>query len=385
MTASTRNKCSGDLAVDLVDASGLASLKDEWIRLFDEAEPDNVFLSFEWAEASCRHLGDRARPVIAIARCRERLVGVAPMMIAPVKPWGRQLKFLGLIDPDYGDFLASREDHERIIAALWRGLLREAGFDGVDLSGVCEDAGCLPATRTVLSEAGQLTDEVVAQYLFVELEGDFERYFKSRSKKTRQQINYYRNRLGREHVGINFWRRGSVDADTLCRMFDIHAARWRSKIGIGMFDHQHIRLFFLDLADSLSRRGWLDVAGVDCEGELIGFRFGIRLQGTLFDYITAFHPDYADYRLGSLLLEHVIRGCFDAGLRRFDFMIGSEPYKEKWATGRRDGRRLVCRLPGFAVRHALQDSAKSTRKCLKRIKDRSPLLQVLWRKAARLG
>lgn len=383
--ADRNNGDVGDLAVELVDASGLTGLKDEWTRLFDDAESDNPFLTFEWAAATCPHLGDRERPIFGVARRRDRVVGIAPMQITSLRPWGNQLRFLGMEHPGIAGILTHPKDCDTVAVALLEALIRSKEFDRIDFGNIREGAACLKPMREVLSGSGRVEEDTWLPYAYIALENDFDAYLKSRSRNTRGIVSNARNRLQRDGVEARFWRAGAVSEDCLSSMFDIGASRWRPRMGTSMYDRCNMRLFLRDLGDSFSRRGWLDVAGLELNGTLAAFVYGLRIGDVFIYYTVSFDPAYEQYRPGVLLLEHVIRGCYDAGLRKLDFLGGPYPYKLKWATGQGPCRRLRCYLPGFAVRHTLQATVESGREFLKRAKRRSSLLASLWRRVSRPG
>ena len=47
----------------------------------------------------------------------------------------------------------------------------------------------------------------------------------------------------------------------------------------------------------------------------------------------------------SLLLGHLVERAYSLGLKRFDFMLGDEPYKARWATEERQTVNLVVGAP----------------------------------------
>jgi CelD/BcsL family acetyltransferase involved in cellulose biosynthesis len=77
------------------------------------------------------------------------------------------------------------------------------------------------------------------------------------------------------------------------------------------------RLLMVTLADDqrLVSAGW----GFMCGDEFLFHAF-------------AYDADYATYSPSRLLLERIVRVCFDRGIRSFDFMPGEEAYKRTWAT-----------------------------------------------------
>ena len=59
-------------------------------------------------------------------------------------------------------------------------------------------------------------------------------------------------------------------------------------------------------------------------------------------YKTAYTPDYQQFSVGAVLLLYTVRHLLDHdGIEEIDFGIGDEPYKQEWATQRRESWSLI--------------------------------------------
>jgi len=65
--------------------------------------------------------------------------------------------------------------------------------------------------------------------------------------------------------------------------------------------------------------------------KLISFIFGFYKNGIFTDYIVAHDPQYLNYSVGNLHISKIMEELFKNGLKLFDFSIGEEIYKRKWA------------------------------------------------------
>lgn len=374
------------LTTDLIGAEDVTSLEDGWSRLFDETASDNFYVSFPWARACCEFAGKQGcEPAIAVARAGDRLVGVAPMQTAKYWPGGRTLMFLGPPRHDYGGFLVSPTCRDEATRALIQTLADRVAFDRVDLFGIREADKTMAVLRDDLGDRWPIRVEQPSASPYVELEGDFESYMASRPRHLRKRLKWAHNRVSRDGVSTTFWRRDAIEEETLEELYRIHIARHRARTGISKFEHEHVRRFNKLKSRLLADRGWLDVSGIEIDGRLAAFAYGVRLRNTYFDWTVGFDPDFARYSPGQLLFEYVLRTSYEAGLKRIDLMAGTEPYKYEWATGDAALYRLAGELPGFTLRHGLCAAAEAGRAGLKSVKDRSRLLQAMWRKAARIG
>lgn len=373
----------GKAATELFTDGALDSLRDEWKGLFDASGVINPFLSYVWAKACWGHLAAGEQPLAVLARRDDRLVGVAAFKIVPARPWTRKLTFLSPDRHDYGGMLVEDNDPQ-VAEALLEAVLTHQGFDRIDLFGVREDDPLLPIMRAALSRAGRLVETADTIAPHVALTQPFEDYLKSRSRNTRNYIRKAHNRISRESIDVSLWRADTLDERQLEDIFRVHVARNVGKYGISKFEHERIRQFYAELSSLLGGRGWLDVAGIELDGRLAAFSYGMRLDKTYFYWIAAINPELSSYSPGALLLEHLVKSCTDERIELFDMMAGTESYKYKWATGEIATHRLICDLPGHAVRHWAQSAAERARMRLKTAKDGSRPLQAMWRKVTRI-
>ncbi len=381
-TAGTRP--SGEsISVELLEPQTLESLREEWETLFASSGCDNPFLTFEWATVSCRHVAKGVEPIVAAARDDQgRLIGVAGLEVAPLRPWGRELRFLGSPYNDYAGFLARPQQIDTVTHALMGAVLERGGFDRVRLYGFRRDLDGHEAAAAVLAKAGRVEDEVAFECPAAVVEGSYEDYLCGRSSKMRANM---RNRLGRleRDRDLVFWRTGSLDRDHLARIFEIHLGRDEERQGTSVFARSRGRDFFADLSSILGEAGLLDVAGMDVDGKLVAYCYGMRLRETYFYWIASFDREYGRFGPGVLLIDYLLRTGCDEGLRKLDFMVGTEPYKDQWATQRYPDFQVTCLLSGHRLLHGLQNGYERGHDFLRSVKDRNRLLQALWMRILR--
>ena len=103
----------------------------------------------------------------------------------------------------------------------------------------------------------------------------------------------------------------------------------------------------------MAGRGWLDLSTLELDGRPVAFCLGFVHDRAYYYYLPAFDPDFARYGPSAALLAHLIERAYELDLRELDLMLGDEPYKAQWATGRRTTCRLVLAAPGARGRAAL--------------------------------
>ncbi len=372
------SKPGSKVTVELAGAEALPGLEEEWEALFDRVGCDNPFLSCEWAQICLRHLKEGSTPVFALARRDGRLVGVGAFETAPLKPFGRELRFLGWPHGDYRGILIEDGQSKNTPAALLDSVLQAGGFDRVRLERFREGTeGCAGALQA-LERAGRAQRRVAGMSCVLELDGDYDSYLRGRSKNLRREVRKSANHAKTDGRVASFSRLTSLDDNFLREMFEIHQLRHAHKEGTGVFARSSGREFFRDVSATMASKGWLDVVAMHLDGELIGFSYGLRVRGTHFTWLCGFRPSAERYYPGIALVEYLIRTSSKMGLSTIDFMIGVEQYKTRWATGNREHYGIDCLLPGHAIAHGLQDGSRVLHDSLRRVKDANPLVNELW-------
>ena len=87
------------------------------------------------------------------------------------------------------------------------------------------------------------------------------------------------------------------------------------------------RRFFQELAQALADRGWFNLLMLDIAGEHAAALYNFRYGDTLYLYNSGYDPAFAQFSVGVAVFGLGIEWAIGQGLRVFDFMRGSEPYK----------------------------------------------------------
>ncbi len=307
-------------ALVLEEIASFDSAREEWSELADEV--GDLFATWEWASTWHRHFGGRL--LLTAARDRAgHLVGVLPLYISATRPL-RTMRFIGTGPADQLGPLCRAADRGAVGRALrhalqWRRwpcdllvaekLPREAGWSALVGGAVAERE-----SSPVLPIDGATWADFLA----------------SRSANFRQQLRRRERRLEREH-GATF--RFADDPDRLAHdleaLFDLHDARWDG--GSQAFAGSR-RAFHQDFAAQAMRRGWLRLWFLEVAGRPLAGWYGFRFGGVEWYYQAGRDLDWEKWSVGSVLLAHTIRSAFEDGCRDYRFLLGDEPYKDRFAT-----------------------------------------------------
>jgi len=169
-------------------------------------------------------------------------------------------------------------------------------------------------------------------------------------QKIRRNAMYYRNRaarLGALELRIADASTWSCEFEELYRL---HTARWQQAGEPGVLADPRVPAWHREALPLLERAGLLRLVSLKLNGETLGVLYSLidppfRRERTQYFYLTAYAPQHAELRPGTLLLAAAIDHAAREGVGTIDMLRGDEPYKRLWHLDRRATR-------GFALRRA---------------------------------
>jgi CelD/BcsL family acetyltransferase involved in cellulose biosynthesis len=217
-------------------------------------------------------------------------------------------------------------------------------WDVWDLAGVPTES---PTTTELPRRARELGLEVHVATAharpFVELTGSFDEYLRGRPGRFRYNL---RSRLARlEKLGrveLRVIRDAASVAGALGRLRQLHARRWAGQYTSTTFSSSATAFgFYVAACEQYANRGMLDLTLLEVEGRAVAASLGFVDRGCYYYYLPAWDPEFSVYAPASILVARLIERAFEMRLERFDFMIGDEEYKDRWATDRSSTSRLI--------------------------------------------
>jgi CelD/BcsL family acetyltransferase involved in cellulose biosynthesis len=350
---------------------------ETWERLRQHAPTEGLFMTPDWLETWCRHLGS-GRPLVFGIEDAGEVVALAPIDrvwvggLAVLRP-------LGLGVSDYFDLLLPPEPDRRrtALAAFADALVERAGaWDALDLRGVPAESPTVRELVVAASERG-MRHAVVPGHSrpAVSLDGTWDEYLNGRPGRFRYNLRSRLRRL-QERGAVTFrsMTRPSEVRWAMVALTELHARRWRGQHTSTIFSASSAaRRFYAEAARKYAERDMLDLTLLEVDGCPVAGSLGFVDGDTHYYYVPAFEPELASLAPSSLLLAHLIERAYERGLRRFDFMLGDEPYKARWANEERETVNLLVGAPtlrGQAAFTALVGAQQARRRARS-----SPLLQ----------
>ncbi len=341
-----------------VHRGDLAALQPAWDRLVDDGHPGAAFRSWAWLSAWWKIFSSGREPYILVARDGGHIVGLLPLCASTTPLGGRRLVFMGegIVGSDYLGIVGKRADEPRLAGAFAEYLACEA-FDDLSLDGILRGDPLLPALEGVLPASRATVDERY-RCPHITLVDDFESYIAELPDGVGAQFKR-RERWLQKQPGYEIARISDPDAivPALEILFELHHQRWAVEGGSDAFTSDDVEAFHRLAARALAERGWARLYVMHVDGAPRAASYGFRHGDRFAFYQAGYDPDWRQRSVGTVLLGHIVRECYDEAVAEYDFLRGTEPYKLKWANGWRETVRLRAR--DASLRARLHDAGRT--------------------------
>ncbi len=295
-----------------------------WTRLLARGASDVVFLTWEWQRAWWETLGDGELLLLAAERDGE-VVALAPLYAVE----GLAM-LVGSGGSDALDFVGDVSDPEVLDALLAGAAERVAGFAGFRFYFIPDGS---ETGKRLAGSAARLglacAEEGRQRAPFADLGAA------SAHALTRKQTPLARERslLREGALDVRHLSDGDAILPELETFFAQHVARRAGSGEPSHFLHPPYRAFVERLTRLAAHTGWLRFTRIDWQGRPIAYHFGTCYRGTFFWYNPSFDIALESRSPGQVLLRQVLLLAIGESARVFDFGLGEEPYKARFASG----------------------------------------------------
>ncbi|HEY6339546.1 MAG TPA: GNAT family N-acetyltransferase [Candidatus Sulfotelmatobacter sp.] len=316
----------------------LEPLRPEWDALVGEYRPATLFSTYEWLAPWWRAFAGTDRlQVLAFRDASSALVGLALLALTIRKAFPAPLKLLRLMgdgshDSDNLDIPVRPGWEATVSHRLLHWMLQNAA-----LWDVCE-FNTLPSNSAVGTELVKDLEQCTWKHFtstrsqtVVELAETWESYLKAISSKERGKIGLRTRKLEKKYE-MRIRRCASEDEiDALLpALFDLHGKHWQLRSLPGTLHAPARRKFYGELARLLLSRQRLEFWVLELQGQVRAAQFGLRHGTTVFSLQEGFDPDYAGDSVGYVLRSQVLKQLIGDGIRRYDFLGGTDESKMRW-------------------------------------------------------
>jgi CelD/BcsL family acetyltransferase involved in cellulose biosynthesis len=321
----------------------LAALEPSWADLAERTPRASVFQTHAWNACWWKAFRNSDELLVILVYEGPRLAGVAPMMVVRegTAPGGtrRKVCFIGSQNhaSDYCDFIT-----DPAIPGALPALLDEivaGGFDRIDLSHFpSHSPNRGPIMQYFARTRAPVFVETEAQAP-VRILGDAQADRAAANKSSlKRHMRYF------EKSGALHFHKCASEAEILGYLdafFEQHKARRVLAGSSSQFCEPAQRDFYRDLVGALCAAGWLRFDVVQFDGAPLAFHFGFEYKGRFLWYKPTFDVRFADKSPGEVLIKFLLEDAIARGLEEFDFTVGSESFKYRFANLTRHNERIV--------------------------------------------
>jgi len=299
--------------------------RSAWDGLVERSYTSTVFQTYGWISAWQNTLGVGKNLIIPCVYLNNHLAGAAVFVES-----GNFLTFGAADRADYGDMLIDRDLDEslqrKVVAELIGNAWHAAG----------------PVTSLLLNKVPSKSRSI---QLLAQLEPDFYLVPLHRLPAPRLDMSAVDERLkkkslkrhenGLKRLGeVTFHTYSQADSvlPRLQTFFDQHIERWHGTESPSLFNDQANCAFYTQLTKQLDGSGSLRYSELMLDGQLVAAHFGFLFAGTFIWYKPSYAIAYAKKSPGEVLIRHLLRLAKEEGAAVFDFTIGGEAFKYRFAT-----------------------------------------------------
>jgi len=289
---------------------------------------------------------------LAVVRSRPEVVG--PHVELLLSPAGERIAFVGrLEDVPLTVAVGYRTLYRPVLRAI---TLVHGGVDGADspaaaamlverlrgaLAAGEADVVSLPAipVGSHLHAAATAVPWALRNHLArpsthwaLRLPDSYDEFLRSRSKKTRENVRVYRNRLHRDHgddLSLRVYREPAELGEFLAAAETVAVKTYQRGLGVALADTIEERA----LTGLAFERGWFRGWVLSVGDRPIAFWSGAGFNGTFFVGTPGYDPAFAEYSLGTYLLMRVIEDLIaDPAIDTLDYGHGESEYKRRFGS-----------------------------------------------------
>lgn len=299
--------------------------REAWDELLSRSESNTVFLSSPWLRAWMDTLGRDSEVIAPTIRHQGKLVAAALF-----EAHDGLLRFAGHPRSDYADFLVDKR-------------LNDAGYRHA----VQELMACALQTSPSANHF-ELNRVPTASRTYLELQASSGPFYTTEIGAVpapRMHMSVVQDRLAKKSLkrhdrGLR--KLGEVTCSTttdatlalqdLDEFFQQHIQRWAATDTPSLFNEPSNRDFYRAVAKHLGEAGHLRFTTVRIDDKLAAAHFGFMHDGVFTWYKPSFDPQLAKQSPGEVLLKRLLERACNENATWFDFTIGGEAFKMRFAT-----------------------------------------------------
>jgi CelD/BcsL family acetyltransferase involved in cellulose biosynthesis len=309
------------------DFSVLSKLGGEWDELWKSDNRRTIFGTFAWARASWHAFGSRSSLFAIVAWRGDQLTAILPLVAVD-----NTLQFLGYVTSDYNDLVCSRSTAADSAAAVLQALTE------MSIPWRRCVLGNLPQHSKLLDGLSSVSDRIQlrthlsvgANCPSIDLSVDADRTLEEILKK--KSLRRHETKLSR--LGEIRFRHIDSRCEAKAHLpmfFRQHIARRAMCGDRSILCSEDVRVFYEYLLDQFDLQRELRFSVVELDSRPIAYHLGFEENGTFVWYKPTFDVDLWEFSPGEVLLKKLLEYARTRNLTEFDFTIGDERFKHRFA------------------------------------------------------
>jgi CelD/BcsL family acetyltransferase involved in cellulose biosynthesis len=293
-----------------------------WNQLLLRGQTDSVNLTWEWQRNWWNSFG-RGQLLLVLVEQDAQPLCIAPLfvqdgMVFNICPED-QLDFVGNAGPEVMDeILRSILEYVPDFQGMKLYFIPDTSTTGGELERAAERRGldcfhenCLAAPRLDIAARPDLAIQHTRKKSLIR----HENYFRRTGELTVQHTNAAEQILPQ-----------------LDEFFSQHIARRNATPHPSLFMDPNQREYYQNIVTNMGPKGWLRFTRLDWNGRPIAFHFGLCYHDRFLYGIPSFDIGLQRHSPGEVLLRQLLLAAVEEGAAVFDFGLGDEAYKYRFAT-----------------------------------------------------
>ncbi len=322
--------------VGITSNAQLDELESGWNALAGE----HLFRQWAWLRNWWRHQQGLELRTMAIREESGAVVGIVPLAMERHLVKGRVLSLLGSgkACSDYMGILSRPADEMRVATAAGKWLRTAAEgeqgrtwkWDLLDLEGVPKSDVAVERMAETVGGAERVEQTTSVRCWPISLPNDWETYLMGLSKRCRRKLRELeRKYLKTGRAQLEVAQTPAQVREYLQWLVNLHTQRRATMPGGGCFDHPWFQPFLHDVAQEFLASDQLMLNRLVLDGQVAACSIGFRSGDTILLYQCGFDPALVEHTPGWTLNLCCVKRAIEAGMARFDFLRGDEPYKRR--------------------------------------------------------
>lgn len=297
---------------------------EEWTQLLPLGDTNAICLTREVQRIWWETLG-HGRLLLIVAERDGRAVALAPLFTS-----GGMI--FNLCPEDYLDFVGDISDPEILDALLKEARAQVPDFCGFHFYFIADQSRTGQRLGDAAARLGlTIFDEGALPAPALDMAGQPEAALAATRKKSLVRHEKYFQQHGA--LEVQHFQDSATILPQLPEFFAQHIARRAITEQPSIFLKPEQRAFYERLTPDVARHGWLRFTRVSWNGRPMAFHLGLCYRGRYLYAIPTFDVELSEHWPGEVLMRQLLLAAIAEGAKTFDFGIGDEAYKYRYATG----------------------------------------------------